>query len=66
MNLQTIKPRARWKDSGYGPYVCVTFSDMPGEYRGRTVEDALRSANLMRLHCMVSLKGGLITGRRDA
>jgi hypothetical protein len=65
MNLQTVKPRARWKDSGYGPYCAVKFSDMPGEYVGRTVEEALRFAHLMRLTLMVSLKGGLNSGRRS-
>jgi hypothetical protein len=66
MNLQTIKPRAQWKDNDYGRYCVVTFSDMPGEYHARTLEEALRRAHLVRLLCMTSLKAAMGSGRRDA
>jgi hypothetical protein len=59
MNLQSVKPRAQWKDSGYGPYCCVTFSDMPGEYHGRTVDEALSWAYRTRLTCMIHLKAAM-------
>jgi hypothetical protein len=66
MILQTVKPRARWKDSGYGPYVCVTWPDLPGEYHGRSVDEAVHRANAARLHCMVFMKGAMGVRRRDA
>lgn len=59
MNLQTIKPRAQWKENGYGRYCVVIFSDMQGEYHGRSIDEALCRAHRVRLLCMVSLKSGM-------
>ena len=64
MNLQTVKPRAQWKENNFGRYCVVTFSDMPGEYHHQTIDEALRRAYLVRLLCMTSLKAAMGATRR--